>query len=130
MHKWLTIVLLVLGGVGFLVFGVLLLFEPQSTMASIGFEVPAGIPTTEIRAFYGGAELALGTLLLLCAWLPGRRRDGLLLNALTYGCIGLSRLYGMIVDSSRSDFLNFALGTELGLGLLSAVALWWGRRRK
>lgn len=128
MHKGLSILLLVLGGLGFLAFGVLLLVDPIGTMARIGFDVAAGLPATEIRAFYGGAELALGTLLLLCAWMPERRRDGLLLNALTYGCIGASRLYGMVVDGSRSDFLTIALSTELGFAVLSAAALAMGRK--
>lgn len=127
MQKWLSILLLVLGGLGFLAFGVLLLADPIGTMGMIGFEVAPGLPATEIRAFYGGAELALGSLLLFCAWLPERRRDGLVLNALTYGCIGLSRLYGMVIDGSRSDFLSIALGTELGFGVLSLWALWLGR---
>lgn len=123
MAKLLSVLVLLLGGIGFLVFGVLLLFQPVETMASIGFIVPPGVPTTEIRAFYGGAELALGSLLLLCAWFPARRWDGLILNGVAYGCVGLSRLYGMVVDGSRSDFLSFALATELGLALLSGVAL-------
>lgn len=122
MKLWFARVVLLLGSLGFLVFGALLLIQPISTMASIGFAVPAGIPATEIRAFYGGAELALGLLIGLCALSDARLRDGLLLNGTVYGMVGLSRLYGMAVDGSRSDFLSFALATELGMAALSALA--------
>jgi hypothetical protein len=121
MKLWIARLLLLLGSVGFLVFGAMLLIQPISTMASIGFAVPAGIPATEIRAFYGGAELALGLLIGLCIFRHARLRDGLLLNGTVYGLVGLARLYGMIVDGSRSDFLSFALATELALGGLSLI---------
>lgn len=120
-------VLLLLGSAGFLVFGALLLLAPIQTMASIGFAVAPGVPATEIRAFYGGAEIALALLIGACAWVPGRLRDGLLLNGLVYGCIGLARCYGMLVDGSRSSFLGIALAVELGLALLSLFC-WWRMR--
>lgn len=123
MLQWMARGVLVLGSVGFAVFGGLLLLWPVETMARIGFEVAPGIGATEIRAFYGGAELALAVLIAMCATRPHRLADGLVLNGLVYGLIGLSRLYGMGVDGTQSSFLWIALGTELGLALASLV-LW------
>jgi hypothetical protein len=120
--------ILLLGSLGFLIFGVMLLVQPIETMARIGFAVPAGIPATEIRAFYGGAEIALALVIGFCAFVRSRVGDGLLVNAVVYGLIGCSRLFGMLVDGSRSDFLWFALATELSLAVLSLLAFVWLRR--
>jgi peptidoglycan/LPS O-acetylase OafA/YrhL len=117
-----------LGSLGFLGFGIALLIEPQAVMASIGFVVPDGVPATEIRAFYGGAEIALGLLLAACLWRPERRRVGLQINAMVYGCIGLARVAGMLIDGSDSTFLRVALATELGLAGLSLLLLRFERR--
>lgn len=120
-----SIAALIVGGLGFLVFGLLMLLAPRETMAAIGFVLPEGLPTTEIRAFYGGLELALAGLLLAAAALPAYRRAGLILGGVSYGGIGLSRALGMMVDDTSGAFLWTALLIELGL----AIWFWWAWRK-
>lgn len=124
----LGIVGLLVGGLGFVGFGLAFLFAPLATMAMAGIPLQGPLAATELMAFYGGLELALGALLLACVLRPARRRDGLLLMASAYGGIGLARLAGMVAHGADSGFLRAALGLELGLALLAVVVLAATRR--
>ncbi len=118
-----SVILLVLSGLSFFGFGVAFLIAPRETLALAGVATSGAIAATELRAFYGGVEVALGALILYCAWRPERRRDGLWLTLICYGAIGLTRIFGMVVDGSDSFFLRFAAATEIGFLVLSALAL-------
>lgn len=119
---------LVIGGLGFLIFGAVMLVAPQASMASLGLTVPDGVPTTEIRAFYGGLELGLGALLLAAVRKVQYRRAGLALGCVSYGSVASARLLGMLVDGSAGGFLIGALAVELSLALWFAWALKAGSR--
>ncbi len=119
----LDVVALLLGGLGFVVFGALMVIHPQSIMASIGLNVPDGVPTTEIRAFYGGLELGLGALLLAALAIRVHRPYALTLGAVSYGAVGCTRALSMLVEGHSSGFLAAALVTELGLAALFIWAL-------
>ena len=80
-----------LGGLGFLGFGLAFLIDPVATLGAAGFGVTGDGAAAELRAFYGGVEIALGILLIACDLRPGRRRDGLLLSLASYGSIGAAR---------------------------------------
>ena len=111
-----------LGGVGFLAFGLAFLVAPVETLGSAGWAMTGEGAITELRAFYGGLEVALGAL-LIAADLRGRRREGLILCLATYGCIGAARLLGIALAGAATDFLWIALGTEVALAALAAVSL-------
>lgn len=115
-------VLLWLSGLSFLGFGVAFMIAPIATLALAGVATEGAIAATELRAFYGGIEVALGALILACALQPGRWRDGLWLTLACYGAIGVTRLAGMVIDGSDSFFLRFAAATEFAFAL-SAIAL-------
>lgn len=116
--------MLAVGGLGFLVFGLAMSVAPQATMASIGFVLPSGLPTTEVRAFYGGLELALAALLFLAIAKPQYRQSGLLLGLVCYGAVAAVRALGMIVDGTGGTFLWSALVIEAALALGFGWALW------
>ena len=115
-----------LGGLGFLGFGLAFLLAPVETLAKGGWVMSGDGAATELRAFYGGLEIALGAL-LLAADLRGRRREGLLLCLASYGCIAGARLLGIAMAGGANDFLWFSLGTELLLAVMAAVSLRAGR---
>lgn len=121
-------IVLWLGGLGFLAFGVAFLLAPLPTFALAGLQLQGAIAATELMAFYGGLEIALGALLVACALRPARRADGLLLMLSTYAGIGLARAAGMLATGADSTFLRGALALELGLALLAAIALLGMRR--
>lgn len=116
-------VLLWLSGLSFLGFGVAFLIAPIATLALAGVATEGAIAATELRAFYGGIEVALGGLIVACALQPARWRDGLWLTLACYGAIGATRVVGMALDGSDSFFLRFAAGTEIGFALAAAALL-------
>src|SRR6187455_2958940 len=117
-------VLLWLSGLGYVAFGVAFLVAPLRSMALAGIELQGAIAATELRAFYGGLELALGGLIVAAAVAPGRLRDGLLLTLASYGAIGATRLVTMLATGTDSPFLRFAVGVELGLAACAGALLW------
>ena len=120
------LVVLWLGGLGFLAFGVAFLLAPLPTMAMAGVQLSGALAATELMAFYGGIELALGGLLIGCALTAGRLRDGLKLSLVVYGSIAAARLAGMLVTGADSTFLRAALALEAGVAILAAIALLGG----
>ena len=121
--RWFGSAVLWAGGLGFLAFGAAFLFAPLATMAMAGLELSGALAATELMAFYGGIELALGAVLVCCAIQATRRADGLRLMLIVYGAIAACRLAGMLSTGADSSFLRLALGMEAGLALLAAVAL-------
>lgn len=114
---------LLVGGLSYLGFGLLMLIAPQPTMANLGLNLPDGVPTTEIRSFYGGLELALGGLLLAAMGQSAYLRGGLWLGCISYAAIASTRALGMWIDASSSTFLYSALIVEIILTLWFALAL-------
>ena len=104
-------------------FGLAFLWAPLPTMAAAGLSLEGGLAATELRAFYGGLETALGIVLVACALRTRRLRDGLVLTLAIYGGIGLSRLAGMAISGTDTTFLRLALATELGLAIAALVGL-------
>ncbi|HQW82578.1 MAG: DUF4345 domain-containing protein [Rhodanobacteraceae bacterium] len=112
-----------LSGLSFLGFGIAFLIAPIETLALAGVATEGAIAATELRAFYGGVEVALGSAILFCATRTSRWRDGLWLTLICYGAIGLTRVVGMGIDGSDSFFLRFAAATEIGFALAAALLL-------
>ena len=119
--RFLTLLVLSLSGLSLLGFGLALTIAPISVLADIDVVVSGAIADTEIRAFYGGLEIALGLLILAWTANASRRRDALLLTAVIYGGIGLTRLGSMLATGDDSFFLRFAVGTELGFLIAGAL---------
>ena len=124
-----SVIVLVLAALGFLGFGVWLVFDPVGGLAGVGIAgtTPAGV--VELRAFYGGLEIGLGLFLLICAARPEWRTPGLWLVLLGNLAIGLTRLYGIGDSGAFNNFFAAALVWELGFPALAAVALMGQRRR-
>jgi len=112
-----------LGGLGFLGFAMAFLFAPDATLASAGMAMTGPGASAELRAFYGGAELALGGLIVAWALRPARRRDALLLTFVAYAAIGGCRALGIALAGATTPFLTFALATELTLAVLAGAGL-------
>jgi len=112
-----------IGGLGFLAFAIAFLVAPDFTLASAGLAMTGPGASAELRAFYGGAELALGGLIVAWTLRPERRRDALLLTFVSYTAIGGCRALGMALAGTTTPFLTFALATELTLALLAGLAL-------
>jgi hypothetical protein len=124
-----VVFVLLLSGLSLLAFGAAISYAPLQVMAMADVVTRGAAATVELRAFYGGLEIALGVLVLICAWRPERRRDGLWLTLFVYAGIGITRGLGMLIDDVYTGFLGIALVVELGIAVMAAVALWvWERR--
>ncbi len=119
----LTRITLWLSGLGFIGFGLACLIAPLEVLGAAGLITTGDVAATEIRAFYGGLELGLGTLIIASALNPAYRRAGLWLCFAAYGGIGLARTLGMLLTGAATPFLWFALATELALALLAGLSL-------
>jgi hypothetical protein len=117
----LELVVLWIAGLGFVAFGALFVLDPIGTIAQAGIVVSGAVAAAELRAFYGGLELALGGLICVLALKPQRRRDALTLTAVCDLGIGLARLSGMLQFGADNAFLRLAVATELTLGIAAAL---------
>lgn len=116
--------LLWIAGLCFLGFGVAFLVAPLQTLGATGIVLEGSLAATELRAFYGGLEVALGLLLIAAARSPRFEEAGLWLCGAGYGGIGLARLLGIVLAGEGTSFLWFALATELALAAAAGLALW------
>lgn len=115
-----------LAALGFLGFGVAALIAPVATMAGADLVLSDPRAIVEVRAFYGGLEIALGILLVL-GFSAKYQSAGLLLGFASYFGIALARALGMLLSGTSSNFLWFALATELLFAGLCGLA-WWRNR--
>ncbi|MDZ4812652.1 MAG: DUF4345 family protein [Pseudomonadota bacterium] len=124
-----VVFVLLLSGLSLLAFGVAIAYAPLRVMAMADVVATGAAAAVELRAFYGGLELALGALILICAWRPERRRDGLWLSVFIYAGVGITRAVGMLIDDIHTHFLGVALLVELGTAGLAALALYLSRNK-
>ena len=116
-----AVIVLLLAGLQLLGFGVLAAFDPVGLLGPLGFVLSSSEAVTEARAFYGGAEIALGLLMSACAFKPRWRQPGLVLVAACFAGIGSVRAVAMGFSGTHTTFLVFALSVEV---VLVVLALW------
>ncbi len=122
-----AVIVLLLAGLQLLAFGVMAAFDPVGLLGPLGFVLSSGEAVTEARAFYGGAEIALGLLMSACALKPHWREPGLVLVAACFAGIGSVRAIAMALSGTHTAFLLFALSVEVILVVLALLALKMGR---
>ncbi len=118
-----AVIVLLLAGLQLLAFGVMAAFDPAGLLGPLGFVLTSNEAIAEARAFYGGAEIALGLLMSVCALKPRWREPGLVLVAACFAGIGTVRAVAMALSGTHSTFLVFALCVEIVLVVLSLCAL-------
>lgn len=115
----LKIFLVILAAI-FLVFGAIYLLEPMRLASDAGLFANAS-GQTDIRATYGGFQIGFGFFLAWCAVDDARMRLGLVAVALVVGAVGLSRVFGIIVDGDFSGFNQIGLVFEF---IVTLSSLW------
>lgn len=122
--------IVIIAGLGFLAFGVVMLVAPIAAFGVVDLVFPdEPLTRIELRAFYGGLELGLGSLLLACALNREHLQAGLWLTAASYGGIGTARLIGVLLEGGfLNGFLIGALIFELGFGIAALVLALRGRQ--
>jgi len=104
-------------------FGLVYLLAPERMTDPTGFGPLAPSALTDVRATYGGLQIGWGLFLLWAAADVGRVRLALVLLVLTVGAVALSRLTGILIDSSANGILLGALATEVALTVVTLLVL-------
>ena len=111
----------------FLLIGLSFLFIPKAIMGVVDIATESSTGVADIRAVYGGLDLAIGILLGL-SFLRKEWSTGLAVGTHTCACMAGGRLLGMARDGA-SDILTFGLlGVELLGAALAAVAWFLARQ--
>ena len=113
---------LILAGLIFLALGVAFLLAPAAMMASVDVALTTPLASGDVRAVYGGMQVASGVLLLLAARRADWVRPGLLAAAVLFAGLFAGRVLGLLLDGPPSPFGWLLAVAELG-GLLLAVAI-------
>jgi hypothetical protein len=118
---------LIVAGLMWVVYGVYLAAVPQALAATAGVAATTLTGLIELRAMYGGLEMAVGVFALVAAWLPGMVRSGLLAMGLACAGLGVTRLLSAAAAGEFSTYTRQGLALEL---TLTALALWLFLRQK
>jgi hypothetical protein len=106
----------------FLGIGLVFTVMPQEMFAPLGLTVPDGAPLTELRAVYGGLELAVGLFLVLCARRGGVALElGLVLSFLLLSALAAFRGIGMGIDDPQVPMMSVLLLSE-AIGAMFALS--------
>ncbi|MGB5303458.1 MAG: DUF4345 family protein [Polyangiales bacterium] len=113
MYRSYPLVVLWICALVFLGVGIAFTVMPQEMFAPLGLVVPDGAPLTELRALYGGLELAIAVFLLLCARRGGVAVElGLLLSFLLLSGLAVYRGIGMGIDGPQVPMMSALLILE------------------
>ena len=119
-----TRIFLILVAVLFGLFAALYTFAPTGVVESVGIQAsPSGL--TDIRATYGGFQLGFCLFVIWALGDASRYSVALLATGLTIGCVGLVRLFGVLIDGSPETFHYIAFVFEI---ILPAVSFWLYRQ--
>jgi len=111
----------------FLLLGIGFMFIPSNMIGAMDITAEPGKALADIRAVYGGLDLAVGILLAVC-FFRKEFATGLAVSTLVCTCIFCGRLIGIAWDPAR-DVLTFGLFASEVLGaVLSAVAWFLARQ--
>ncbi len=119
----------VLGVAGaiFLGLGLACIFVPSMIIGAMDVKAEPGKALADIRAVYGGLDLAIG-ILLIYFFVRKQWSTGLAISTLVCTCLATGRLVGILIDPAR-DILTFGLfGVEVLAAALSAVGLFLARQ--
>ena len=114
--------LLWLSALVFAAIGVLFLVAPVTWARVVEISLPTAMARTDLRATYGGFDLAFGAFLAICAMNPAWFRPGLLGTGLVLLGFGLSRLLGIVLEGEGHRLMWTFLLLELAGGGLSLLA--------
>jgi Domain of unknown function (DUF4345) len=104
-------------------YGLLCLFQPSFLGGAAGVVATTPTGTIELRAMYGGLQVAIGALCALGSFSVAWRSHALVALAFLATGLGLSRLLGVLAGGGLSSYTTIALAIEFtsaGLALVLA----------
>ena len=116
-HKALTAVL----GIGFVFYGLICFFMPESITSLIGYEATTSDARTEFLAMYGGVQTGLGIFGLLALRESSLMRANFLLLTIVFTALALGRLSGYIIMDNLGGYTHVAIVFETISALLCSL---------
>lgn len=103
-------IVLLLGGLIYLTFGLLFFINPYAIRDMDGIILPTASSANHIRAILGGTEMGLGVLLIVFAFKRDYLQQGLLVLFYSIGLASLARFYGILFTKAEdtSNIVSFA----------------------
>ena len=114
LHKRLTQVFLVANSLFWLPWGFINLVWPRAWSGDViagmnVYDLSTAVSRTEVRAMYGGLQMAVGVFALLGAFRPRYRDAALIFFVLALTGLALCRFGGMVAEG-ESGYLTFTVG--------------------
>ena len=106
-------------------YGIFCLASPGALGQITGFALTTATAQTEVRAMYGGLQMALGLLALLALRRESLARSLVLVLGVATAALAFGRLTGVVLDGGLSGYTIGGLGFEIGT---AAWAAWLVRR--
>jgi hypothetical protein len=124
-HRVLTQVFLAANSLFWLPWGLINLIWPESWAGEVipnmdVYDLSSAVARTEVRAMYGGLQMAIGVFALIGAFHSRHRDSAFLFFVLALTGLALCRLAGMVVEGERT-YLSF--GTTIAPGQYNQVGL-------
>jgi hypothetical protein len=107
--------------------GIICLFTPEAWSGQVipgmtVFDLSHAVARTEVRAMYGGLQIAIGLLALIAIFKPRHRETALLFYVMALSGLALSRVYGLVMEGS-TEIIRFGFTVtadnynQVGLGM-------------
>lgn len=106
-------------------YGVYCFLHPGFLEGAAGIAAVNATGTTELRAMYGGLQVAIGVLALAAALQPRSLQATLVLLGTMFAGLGASRLAGALLGGDWSAYTVYAFCYELGSAAI--LLLLWAR---
>jgi hypothetical protein len=107
----------------FLAIGVGFLLAPGPMAANVDVTLASATAASDVRAVYGGLQIAIGALLAACAFSAAHLRAGLILQIATFAGLASGRLVSLPLDGALSSLGAALLAAEIAGLALGVVAL-------
>jgi hypothetical protein len=109
-------------GLGFVAFGVAYLVDPHGMMELVGLQLTTATAAADVRAIYGGLQLAVGVFLLACARRDDWMLPGLLATSYVFSFVAGARIVGIARDRATDGVTLGALAVEISCAVIGAFA--------
>lgn len=116
-------VFLALTGLVLMSYGVYCLFYPLALQEFTAIELTSPTAVTEVRAMYGGLEIAIGLYFFVCAMRPSMVAQALVLMIFCFAGLAGARAFGISVDDDSSAYNLGAIIYEGCSGLIALLLL-------
>lgn len=116
-------IFLALSAVLWLPYGVQCLLDPSVLAAAAGVTATSATGTTELRAMYGGLQIALGLLALAGAVRPALAQHALVALGVVSAGLGIARLGAAVISGEFASYTLMALALEFTLLAVSCALL-------